>query len=301
MVLVGQPVVDRDAGPFRQRLDVDLAEAAELDRVVDTAEHACGVLDRLLAADVAAAGAEIGDVRTLVVRGDLEPDPGAGRVLLEDERDRAAGEPPDLAVVALLLLEASGQLEQVLDLRGAEVTQREERATEEINAEIEGHRRTPRWRSNGYEPGRAVPASGSKCPEGAPGPGGLSWSGRPVAGRMVGPYADAAGARCIGRRASVGSAAWAWCCVAPRDGSSRHGRRSGFPGVAPRATNSPFLDLAGCASQVSLTDGPRNRRSRRDPPEIAAGSSISWTPTPRAVATGAARARSARRWPRARR
>ena len=52
----------------------------------------------------------------LVVGGDLEPDAGAGAVLLEDQRDGAAGEAPDLAALALLLLEAGRELEQVLDL-----------------------------------------------------------------------------------------------------------------------------------------------------------------------------------------
>jgi hypothetical protein len=38
-------------------------------------------------------GAEIGDVRPLVVRGDLERRAGARRGLLEDQRDVEAGQP----------------------------------------------------------------------------------------------------------------------------------------------------------------------------------------------------------------
>ena len=69
-----------------------LAEAAVLDRVVHAAEHAGGVLDRLLVAHVRAGGADEGDVRALVVGGDLERAARPGRVLLEDQRDLLADE-----------------------------------------------------------------------------------------------------------------------------------------------------------------------------------------------------------------
>ena len=62
-----------------------LAVAAVLDRVVDAAEHAGGVLHRLLVADLDPARPEVGHVGTLVVGGDLERGARPGRGLLEDD------------------------------------------------------------------------------------------------------------------------------------------------------------------------------------------------------------------------
>jgi hypothetical protein len=115
--LVGQPVVDRHAGPPRELLGGVLAEAAVLDRVVHAAEHARRVLHRLLVADVRARGADERDVGALVVGGDLERAARAGRVLLEDQRDLLAGEALLLASLALRRLELGRQVEQVRDLR----------------------------------------------------------------------------------------------------------------------------------------------------------------------------------------
>ena len=139
MIVVGQAVVDRHAGPARERLGVVLVEAAELDGVVDAAEDPRGVLDGLLLADVAAARTEVRDVRALVVGGHLEADPRPGRVLLEDQRDGPPGEAPDLAVLALLRLEARREVEQALDLGRREVAKRQERSTEEVDPEVDSH------------------------------------------------------------------------------------------------------------------------------------------------------------------
>ena len=46
--LIGQPVVDRDAGPLRQLFDDGLPEAAICDGVIDPPQHACGILDGFL-------------------------------------------------------------------------------------------------------------------------------------------------------------------------------------------------------------------------------------------------------------
>jgi hypothetical protein len=64
-----------------------LVEAAVLDAVEHAAEHACGVPDRFLAAELGLAGAEVADVRPLVMRRDLERRPSAGGGLLEDQGD----------------------------------------------------------------------------------------------------------------------------------------------------------------------------------------------------------------------
>ena len=73
MGLVGQAVVDGNAGELGQLARRLLAVAAELDGVVHAAEHPRRVLHRFLVADLAAGGAEIGHVRPLVVGRHLEP------------------------------------------------------------------------------------------------------------------------------------------------------------------------------------------------------------------------------------
>ena len=140
VVLVREPVVDRDAGVLRQRLHVALAEAAELDGVIHAAEHASGVLDRLLLADMAPRRAEVGHVGALVVGGDLEPDAGSGAVLLEDQGDVAAGQARDLATLELLQLQGGGQPEERLDLRRRVVAEGEEGPAEQVGLQIDGHR-----------------------------------------------------------------------------------------------------------------------------------------------------------------
>ncbi len=78
MPLVGQTVPDGDARELGQRLDRGLGKAPVLDAVVDAAQHPGRVLHRLFVADVRTAGAQVGDVRALIVGGDLERDAGAG-------------------------------------------------------------------------------------------------------------------------------------------------------------------------------------------------------------------------------
>jgi hypothetical protein len=56
------------------------------------AQHAGGVFNRLFMANLAAAGAEIGDASALVKCGNFERASGTGRVFFEDERDVFAGE-----------------------------------------------------------------------------------------------------------------------------------------------------------------------------------------------------------------
>jgi hypothetical protein len=52
-------------------------------------------------------------VAALIVGGDFESAPGAGGVLLEQQRDRAAGQLPLLRAVALGPLQRPGQRDQV--------------------------------------------------------------------------------------------------------------------------------------------------------------------------------------------
>ena len=111
--LVGEPVVDRDAGPARELLGRVLREAAVLDRVVHAAEHARGVLHGLLVAHVRAGRADEGDVGALVVGGDLERAARPGRVLLEDQRDLLADELLLLAPLLLGRLQLRREVDQV--------------------------------------------------------------------------------------------------------------------------------------------------------------------------------------------
>ena len=126
MPLVGEAVEDGDAGPLRELVGDVLAEAAVLDRVVHAAEHAGGVLDRLLVAHVRAARADEGDVGALVVGRDLERATRAGRVLLEDQRDLLADELLLLAALLLRRLQLGGEVDEVADLVGGVVGQLEE-------------------------------------------------------------------------------------------------------------------------------------------------------------------------------
>src|SRR5664279_5999141 len=105
---VGESVPYRDPGVVRELLDRLLREAAVLDGVIHPAQYPGGVGDGLLAADVRALRAEVGDVRALVERGHFEGAAGAGGGLLEDERDVLAGQPRDLTAVGLRAFEISG-------------------------------------------------------------------------------------------------------------------------------------------------------------------------------------------------
>ena len=133
--VVGQAVVDRHAGVVRQIVDHLLAGAAELDGVEHPPEHAGGVLHRLLVADLAARGVEVGDVRPLVVGGDLEGAAGAGRGLLEDQADLLALEQLALGAGILGALQVAREVEQVEHLALAEVVELQVAAA----LEVEGH------------------------------------------------------------------------------------------------------------------------------------------------------------------
>jgi len=124
--LVGEAVVDGDAGPLGELLGDVLGEAAELDRVVHSTEDARRVLRGLLVAHVRTGGADEGDVRALVVGCDLERTTRPGRVLLEDQHDLLADEALLLAAFLLGRLQLGGQIDQVADLVGRVVGEPEE-------------------------------------------------------------------------------------------------------------------------------------------------------------------------------
>ena len=116
MVFVGQAVVDRDAGIFRQRFNALLRGPAILDGVVHAPQHASRVLERFLVADLRAGWIEIGDIGALIVAGHLERAAGAGRSLLEDQADLLAVQMLLFGARILGALQVAGEIEQVAKL-----------------------------------------------------------------------------------------------------------------------------------------------------------------------------------------
>ena len=107
-------------------------------RVERATEDSCGVLHRLLVADLRTAGREVGDVRALVLRRDLEGRAGPRRGLLEDHRDVLAGEAGLLVAGVLGRFEVGSELEQEAQLVRGEVELLEEAPV----AEVERQRRS---------------------------------------------------------------------------------------------------------------------------------------------------------------
>ena len=136
MELVGKPVPHRHAGVLRQLLNGSLREAAVLDAVEHTAQHAGGILHRLLDADLRTGRPEIGHVRTLVIGRHLEGAAGAGRCLLEDKGDVLAGKSLLLGAGLLGGLELGCKVQQVLDLGRSKIQQLQEAAILEIDCHI---------------------------------------------------------------------------------------------------------------------------------------------------------------------
>ena len=134
MPVVGQAVVDRNAGVSGKLLDHLLAGAAELDGVEHAPEHSGRVLHRLLVADLRAAWIEIGDMRALVMGGDLERAAGARRRFLENQADVLVLQRLLLGAGVFGALEVARQIEQVEHLALSEVRNLEVAATLEIES-----------------------------------------------------------------------------------------------------------------------------------------------------------------------
>ena len=126
--LIRQSVPHGDAGELSQGLDVLLLLAAELDTVVEAAQHPGGVRHGLLVAHLGTGGVEVGDLCTLVVGRHLEGAAGTRRGLLKDESDVLPGQALHLAAGLLVLLELGGQLKQGAPLLSREVELFEETA-----------------------------------------------------------------------------------------------------------------------------------------------------------------------------
>jgi hypothetical protein len=123
--VVGQGVDHRDGAGPGEPLEVLLGEGAQHDGVDVTGQHRRGVLDGLAAAELGLAAGERQRVAAQLVDGDLEGDPGAGRWLLEDQRDGAAGEGRPRPPVGLVPVGAVEQRDQLIAadvVDGEEVT-----------------------------------------------------------------------------------------------------------------------------------------------------------------------------------
>ena len=153
--LVGQPVVHRHAGMGGEGFDVRLAVTPVLDRVVHAAENRGGVGDRFLVAHLRARRIEVGHVRTLVVRRDLEGRTCARGRLLEDQRDLLAVETLDLGARVLRQLERLGETQEVAQFGGGEVDLLQETATVQVECHGDPRSQNARWSERGIAFDRA--------------------------------------------------------------------------------------------------------------------------------------------------
>jgi len=135
VVNVGQAVPDGNAGVGGETLNDLLVVAAVLNAVIEAAEDLGGVDHRFLLAHLGRLGIEEGDVRALVVSGDLKRAAGAGRGLFKQQHDVLAGEQVAADTGALFRLQVGGEIQHVADLIGGKIFQREERAA----FQIDGH------------------------------------------------------------------------------------------------------------------------------------------------------------------
>ena len=122
-----------------QRLHAVVGRTPELDAVVHAAQHSGRVLHRLLVPDLRRCRIDVGDVGSLVVRGDLECTAGAGGCLLEDQRDVLARQAVPRAARVFGALEVACQVEQIVQIPIGAVNQAEQAAV----SGVECHGRCP--------------------------------------------------------------------------------------------------------------------------------------------------------------
>ena len=116
---VGEPVDHRDRGMLGERVDLGLVERPDQERADEPREHERGVAVALAAGELQVGGRQVERHAAELGDPDLEADAGAGRRLVEDQPDRAAGQDPQLLAPGALLLQLVGQVERELELRRA--------------------------------------------------------------------------------------------------------------------------------------------------------------------------------------
>ena len=121
MELVREAIPDRHIAVLRKFLHEILAEAPVLDAVIHTAQHACGIRDRLLAADLRTGRSEVGRAHAEVGRRHLEGAARSRRVLLEDQgnvfarKARLVQGLSRLRTGLLLRLQTGSHIEEIID------------------------------------------------------------------------------------------------------------------------------------------------------------------------------------------
>src|SRR5690606_34992321 len=116
MELVGESVVDRNAGVLREYLDGFLAVASKLDRIEHPAENAGGVLYALLDAEMNVVGREENGVAAFFGKGGLERAARSVRAFFENEGDILAGKAPGHGSRFSLAFHLVRKIEQMSDL-----------------------------------------------------------------------------------------------------------------------------------------------------------------------------------------
>ena len=126
---VGEPVDHRNRGEPGQLLDLGVVVGADHDAVHVAREHAGGIGDRLAAADLDVLAGEEEGLAAELVGADLKGDAGPGGRLGEDH---GQGFPGEGGLPVLLGLHPFGEVEELLDLRTAEVGDLEEVALRQV-------------------------------------------------------------------------------------------------------------------------------------------------------------------------
>ena len=135
----GEAVEHRHAGELGQLFDDFLFEATVLNGVKHAAQDAGGVFHAFFVADLRRHRVDIGDVGALVVGCHFERAAGAGRGFFEDQRDVFAFQVRALSAGVFGAFEVAGQVQQVVQLAGGVVHQREQAAV----AHVESHDGSP--------------------------------------------------------------------------------------------------------------------------------------------------------------
>ena len=126
VVRVGEAVPHGHAGVFGQVLHGLLVVAPVLDAVKKPAQHLGGVLQGLLLAHLGAARVQIGDMGPLLGGRHLEGAAGAGGGLFKQQHDVLALEGRVADAGPALGFQVVAQVQEIADLRGGEVLERQE-------------------------------------------------------------------------------------------------------------------------------------------------------------------------------
>ena len=126
VILVGEPVDDRDAGMRREAFDDGLLEGANHDHVDHSRDDPSEVLDRLAARELCVAAIEVDGNPTELVHAGLERDARARGSLLEHHRQGSIAQRLVDLVALETFLDPARAVEQVVELVAAEIAELQE-------------------------------------------------------------------------------------------------------------------------------------------------------------------------------